>query len=82
MAMPNTFEILSGFLKRYGDEVEGREISAPTPEIAAGLQKFARGQLTGPEQAELIRELNDQPDWIASLALEVKALRNPAGDRS
>ncbi len=78
--MPNTFEILSGFLKRFGDEVEGREISGPTPETAAKLQRFARGQLSAAEQTELIRQLNEQPDWIAKLATEVKALRSPRGD--
>lgn len=73
--MANTFEILSGFLKRYSDEVEGRESPGPTPELAARLQQFARGQLDAAAQADLIRQLNEQPAWVAQLAREVKALR-------
>jgi hypothetical protein len=75
IVMANTFEILSGFLKRYSDEVEGREIAGPTPEITAQLQKFARGQLDTTAHADLIRQLNEQPAWVAQLAREVKALR-------
>lgn len=73
--MPNTFEILSGFLSRMDGEVEGREMSALPPEFAAKLRNFACGKLSASEQAELIRELNAHPDWIAMLAAEVKALR-------
>jgi hypothetical protein len=79
--MPNTFEILSGFLRRYGDEVEGRELSGPTPEIGAKLQLFARGQLPASEQAELIGQLNERPDLIAKLASDIKALRPPGNQR-
>ena len=77
--MPNTFEILSGFLSRFGDEVEGRESSAPPPEVGAQLHRFARGQLPASEQVELIRLLNDHPDWVVSLAAEVKAQRDSGG---
>ena len=55
--MPNNFEILAGFLARYGDEVEGRE-SAPLPaDVADQLRRFARGQLAGPAQGEIIQQL-------------------------
>lgn len=75
--MPNTFEILSGFLARYDDEVVGRESSVPPAEVSADIRSFARGQLSASRQEELVRQLNDHPDWIAALAAEVKALRNP-----
>ena len=75
--MPNTFEILSGFLARYDDEVVGREYSAPPAEVSAHIRSFARGQLSALEQEELVRQLNDHPDWIAALVAEVKALRQP-----
>jgi len=75
--MPNTFEILTGFLARFGDEVEGREAPGLPPEISAQLRRFARGQLTTAEQAELIQQLNEHPDWVAALAAEAKALRKP-----
>lgn len=74
--MPNNFEILAGFLAHYGDEVEGRE-SAPLPaDVPGQLRRFARGQLAGPAQGEIIRQLGEHPDWVAFLATEVKALRN------
>jgi len=75
MVMPNTFEILAGFLARCDEEVEGRETSAPPAEIFAQMRSFARGQLPSAGQAELVRQLNAHPDWIAALAAEVKALR-------
>ena len=75
--MPNTFEILSGFLARYDDEVVGRESSTPPTEVRDHIRSFARGQLSESKQAELVCQLNEHPDWIATLAAEVKALRNP-----
>ena len=75
--MPNTFEILTGFLTRFGDEVEGRESSTPPPEVVGQLRRFARGQLPAAEQAELILQLNEHPDWVAALAAEARALRHP-----
>ena len=77
--MPNTFETLSGFLARYEDEVVGRESVIPSPEVMARLRSFAHGQLSPTEQAELVRQLDERPDWVAALAAEVKVLRN-AGD--
>lgn len=73
--MANTFETLSGFLARYNDEVVGRESPVPSPEISARLRSFARGQLSPTEQADLVRQLYEHPDWIAALAAEVKGLR-------
>ena len=73
--MQNTFEILSGFLSRINGEVEGRELSALPPEVAAKLSRFARGHLSEAEQSDLIQKLNEHPDWVATLASEVKALR-------
>ena len=75
--MPNTFEILTGFLARFGDEVEGREASDLPAEVTAQLRSFARGQLPAAAQADLIRQLNEHPDWVAALAAETKALREP-----
>ena len=73
--MPNTFEILNGFLALFGDEVEGREAPDLPPEINVQLRSFARGHLTAAAQEKLIRQLNDHPDWVAALAAEAKALR-------
>jgi hypothetical protein len=74
--MPNAFEILSGFLARYDDEVIGRESTVLPAEISGRLRSFARGQLTATEQEDLVHQLNEHPDWVAALASEVKTLRN------
>jgi hypothetical protein len=73
--MANTFEILSGFLDRFDDEVEGRELQQPAPEIQGKLREFAQGKLSEPEQNELIRMLTQNPHWVNGLADEVKAMR-------
>ncbi len=78
---PNSFEILSGFLSRFGEEVEGRESPVPPPEVSARLRSFARGQLPASEQVELMRHLHEHPDWVATLAAEAKALRHPDANR-
>jgi hypothetical protein len=75
--MPSTFEILTSFLSRFGDEVEGRESSSPPPELAAQLRDFARGRLPAAEQEKVIHLLNEHPEWVAQLAAEAKALRDP-----
>jgi len=73
--MPNTFQILAGFLERFGDEVEGRELPEPPAEIRAKLHAFARGNLPKADQSELMNLLSQNPGWISRLAQEVKALR-------
>ena len=73
--MQNTFEILAGFLERYGVEVEGRGTSPLPAEMENKLRAFARGELSEADQMDLIRRLDERPDWIAFLAGEIKALR-------
>ena len=79
--MPNTFEILSGFMARYDDEVIGRESSILPAEISASIRSFALGKLSTSEQAELLQQLDEHPDWVAALAAEVKALRNTGSNK-
>ena len=73
--MAETFEILAGFLERFGAEVEGREAQQPSEEEKAQLRKLARGSLPQADQTELYTLLNQHPQWVAWLAQEVKALR-------
>jgi len=73
--MPDQFEILARFLERFGDEVEGREVGDPGDDTRARLKQLARGELPEAEQAELFARLNRNPEWIAWLAREVKAMR-------
>lgn len=75
--MQNTFEILAGFLERYGLEVEGHETSPLPAKTEEKLRAFARGELSEAEQIDLIRRLNERPEWTAFLAEEIKALRLP-----
>jgi hypothetical protein len=79
--MPNTFEILSGFLARYDDEVVGRESSVLPADISTRIRSFALGKLSASEQAELLRQLDAHPDWVAALAAEVKTLRTTGDNR-
>jgi len=67
------------FLERFDNEVEGRELSEPAEEAKTKLQQFARGTLSGEEQAEVFVLLDRNPEWTAWLAKEVKGLRS--GDR-
>ena len=77
--MANTFEILTRFLERYDDEVEGRQLAEPADEVKIKLRRLARGELPTAEQGELLGLLNRNPHWIGRLADEVKALRADPG---
>jgi len=80
--MKNNFEILAKFLEKFGDEVEGREFAELTPEVRTKLQQFANGSLPAAEQGELIERLSQNPEWIARLAADVKAMRSDTGKKS
>jgi hypothetical protein len=73
--MSNTFRILAQFLKRTGEEVEGRELQEPPAEAKTKLRRLARGQLPEAEQPEVFGELNRHPEWVNWLATEIKGLR-------
>jgi hypothetical protein len=73
--MSDTFQILSGFLDRFGAEVEGRILQEPPDEVKSRLEQFARGSLPVEEQTGVFEMLNRNPQWVAWLASEVKSLR-------
>jgi hypothetical protein len=73
--MPHTFKILTAFLDRFADEVEGRGLEELTPNTRSKLEQLARGQLPETERSELFATLSRHPEWIARLAQEIKALR-------
>jgi hypothetical protein len=73
--MANEFEILAGFLARYGDEVEGRELQDLPREVQVKLRELAQGSLPESERSRLFGLLKENPAWIGRLAEEVKALR-------
>jgi len=74
--MNERFQILLKFLDRFDAEVQGRELSEPPSQTKTRLQRFARGALPEPEQAEVFGLLDLNPDWISWLAQEVKGLRS------
>ena len=74
--MSNPFELLVEFLRRYGDEVEGRALTEPSAEVLKQLQALARGEVPEAERRELMRQLSAHPNWVERLALEVRALRS------
>ena len=73
--MNHPFQILASFLDKYIDEVEGRSLEEPGPEIKGQLQQFASGTLTEPERNHVVSLLKDNPHWLPFLAEEVKARR-------
>ena len=76
--MSNSFEILSRFLERFGDDVEGRSLEEPPTDFHLKLKRFAGGALSDTERNEVIALLHANPQWVALLACEAKALRNGA----
>lgn len=76
--MANQFTILARFLDRYGDDVEGRSMEAPSAEVQQKLRNFASGSLSDAEREDVIALLQTNPHWVPLLAQETKALRNSA----
>ena len=73
--MANDFEILAGFLAKFSDEVEGRELQELPKDVQAKLREMAQGNLPESERSRLFDLLKDNPAWVGRLADEVKALR-------
>jgi hypothetical protein len=76
--MNKDFRILLEFLDEFGAEVAGRELSEPKNETALLLERFARGECTQDERAEVCRMLRLHPAWLRWLADRVKMARNLA----
>ena len=74
--MANQFTILSRFLDRYSDDVEGRSMEEPSAEVAQKLKNLASGSLSEAERKDVIALLQTNPNWVALLAREAKALRD------
>jgi hypothetical protein len=73
--MANDFEILAGFLAKFSDEVEGRELQELPKDVQVKLRSLAQGSLPETERSRLFDILKENPAWIGRLADEVKALR-------
>jgi hypothetical protein len=75
--MTNSFKTLAEFFDQFNDEVQGRDLGEPPEEIQVQLRSLAQGGLPARDQPELFALLNQNPEWVAGLAREVKALRKP-----
>ena len=76
--MANQFTILSRFLERYSDDVEGRSMEEPSTEVQQMLKNFADGSLSEADRKDVIALLQNNPNWVPLLASQAKALRNNA----
>jgi hypothetical protein len=70
----NTFKVLEEFLNRFDNEVEGRQSPGVPEEIRTKLRALASGTLPKTQHAEVFSILSQNPEWIAELAREIKAL--------
>jgi hypothetical protein len=78
--MANSFEILSRFLDRFGDDVEGRSVEEPSADVKQKLKRFAGGSLSEIERNEIVGLLHANPQWVPFLAREARALRSEVAD--
>jgi len=78
--MNNDFQTLVEFLGRCGPEVAGRALSVPMSEDAARLERFAVGNCSDQERAEICEMLRIHPAWLRWLADRVKLAREGGGE--
>jgi hypothetical protein len=78
--MTEDFAHIVEFLNRFQDEVQGRDLMYPDPELRQRLDRFARGECSQSEQGDLCQMLTRHPEWVVYLAECIKGLRGaPAG---
>ena len=68
-----TFALLEAFLGQA--EVEGRARKSAPREFRRKLQLMARGKLPEKERMTMAELLREHPEWLPTLAAEVKKLR-------
>ena len=68
--MNETFKIISEYLDRTGEEVEGRAREEMSEEVAETLKAFAAGTLAPDTRAEVANLLKQHPGWVTALAGE------------
>lgn len=76
MNMPESFAVITRFLERFSDDVEGRQASELSEETKQQLKKLARGELPRGEHEPLFAILRTDPTAVSWLAEEVKVLRS------
>ena len=73
--MNDDFKILLEFFDGDAQEVAGRVAATIPAELREKIAKFASGKCTEEEPAELKKLLQEQPNLIADLVTETRALR-------
>jgi len=69
------FKILLEFFDGDASEVAGRVAATIPAELREKMAKFASGKCTEEERAEMKKLLQEQPNLIATLVTETRALR-------
>lgn len=76
--MNDDFKILLEFFDGDVHEVIGRS-AAPIPaELREKIARFASGKCTEEERVEMKKLLQGQPELVAALVTETRALREPS----
>ena len=76
--MNDDFKILLEFFDGDAQEVAGRAAATIPAELREKIAKFVSGKCTEEERIELKKLLQEQPDLIATLVAETRALREPS----
>ena len=72
--MSNWYQILSRFLERHGDHVQGRSLEPLSPKLKGELRRFVKGELSPPAQEKLLQTLDGNPEAVKFLADELQKL--------
>ena len=73
--MNDDFKILLEFFEGDAQEVAGRVAATIPAELREKIAKFASGKCTEEERVEMKKLLQEQPNLIATLVSETRALR-------
>lgn len=76
--MNDDFKILLEFFDGDAQEVAGRAAATIPAELREKIAKFASGKCTEEERVEMKKLLQGQPELIAALVTETRALRESA----
>lgn len=76
--MNDDFKILLEFFEGDAREVAGRTAAPISTEVREKVARFASGKCTDEDRAEMKKLLQEQPELIAVLVSETKAIRQPA----
>jgi hypothetical protein len=71
------FKILLEFFDGDAQEVAGRAAATIPADLREKIAKFASGKCTEDERIEMKKLLQEQPNLIATLVTETRALREP-----